>query len=446
MHESDEMTNTQVRRTLSNLALVCRFFSSVALPRIFATMEFSGGVGVSGDQTPNTSRFCRALIKDQEPAKTLAQYVKTCRFTSWNGLDMSDTVIHSRDAFFSMYCNALRKMVSVDSVDLHLVLVDKRILRAIKKLQHLRSLRFSQCRFSKSLDLNELQAVARSLDLESFVIFDCRKGHIFHSAFTSALKFDYLRSLEVDEWTIIQRLADYEGHLPIQSLTIHHTRDALLLPDLFLRTPELSQLHIYRMDLINDIESIHFPGSTLPKLSFYDGPPALATVLVPSRPLSKIWLLGTLVELPAQAFLPPLLPPLEERTWDALKQSTASVREIAIPRHLYSIGFLKNYLPNVSVLKLSWYHGNWTDDIVESSDEVISVRGHYANNISCDRLTVKHRLFEGCVTYGPGIHLFANSSLTFTPMPTRNPFSTIFPRNMIFLALKLSMHSQTLNK
>lgn len=364
------MSAKEVRRNLANLALVCRFFSSIALPRIFAKMEFSGRTS----QARSTSRFCRALLSNQKLAKTLAQYVKTCTFSSWEvrGFD-SDVMAWARDAFFSMYCNALGEMTRVESITFNFVPIDKHILKAMKKLPYLNTLRFSRCSLAEGLNLEDVKTYAQTLRLRSLVIFDCIPAHTFYDAFASVLNFHSLKSFEVDNWAIVEHLANYSDTLPLTNLIIRDIKDPCLLPTLFGKTPELLQLHIYLIDIApddNTLDSIKFPASTLPNLAFFDGPPALAAALVPSRPVSKVWLLGTLMASSVQEelSLPLWLPPLDRQLWEALGQSTAPIQEVAIPKHFYGIDSLKAYLPAVSTLKISWCHGNWGNDMFNPRD------------------------------------------------------------------------------
>lgn len=372
------MTAKEVREILTNLALVCRFFSSLALPRIFAKITFSGSPGASDDRSANTSRFCRAILKEQEPAKTLAQFVKFCKFSYW----LTGPVSLTRDAFFLMYCNALAKMTRVESLELSSVAIDKRLLRAMKKMHHLKSLHFSGCSFAQELCLGEVKTFAQTLALQSLVIAGPVPEHTtpFHDAFTSVLNFGLLKSLVVDSWAIVKHLSQHTSPLPLENLTIHVVEDSSLLPALFRNTPELIQLHIYRINALHPdaLDPVDIPSDLLPKLSVFDGPPALAALLVPSRPLHKAWLLGTLV---SEGTIPSSLPSLDNSLWEALGKAAAPINEIVIPKHFYTLSPLADHLPNVLTLRLSWCHANWPDDMfyplnAEAVDAVSIVRIH----------------------------------------------------------------------
>ncbi|KAF9444495.1 hypothetical protein P691DRAFT_807301 [Macrolepiota fuliginosa MF-IS2] len=177
----------------------------------------------------------------------------------------------------------------------------------------------------------------------------------------------------MDDWEITKHLAEYDSPLPLQTLVLHNVKDPSLLPALLQRTPELLRLCIYRIDVSSTgsaLGSIVFPAPTVPKLSLFDGPPALAAALIPTRPTSKIRLLGTLMpsSMHGELSLPLSLPPLDRQLWEALGRSMSPIQEIAIPKHFYGIDNLKTYLQDVSTLKISWCHGNWGNDLFFPGD------------------------------------------------------------------------------
>jgi hypothetical protein len=402
-HENDDMTASEVRRNLSNVALVCRYFSSFALPRIFAEMNLSGGC-----QDSSTNRFCRALANNQQPAVSLARYIKTCNLALFM-LPITASLNQSQNAFLSMYCVALGKMTSVDAIDLHCVTIDKRLIKAMKKLPFLRSLRLSQCQVGET-EAEAFKSLISTLRLETLAVLP-EDDWIFHFSFPSCdFNFRHLKNLEVDDWSIIQHLARHEDVFKIESLTIHMVLDPQILTDVFSRMPDITQLHIYRMKLA---EQIVFPNSILPKLSFFDGPPALAHSLVQSRPIKRVWLSGSLYESVERSS--PELPPLGHDIWTVLRRSTASIREIIIPRHLYDVASLHRHLPSVSILKICWCLGNWAynNNIIQSEEDLISVS---SKHLDFTRFTdgpyrkLKHSVTNGRPTH-PLVKSFSNLAL-----------------------------------
>ncbi|KAJ3572341.1 hypothetical protein NP233_g3141 [Leucocoprinus birnbaumii] len=353
---NDELSARELRENLANLALVCRFFSALALPRLFAKVEFSGNS--SGPDVARTNRFCRALNNGQEPAKSLSQYVKTCTFTSW---DWEGPLAGSRDAFLTMYCNALSKMTSVEVLVFSSVIIDRRIIKAMQSLPALDSLVFSRSLLKQGCDHNRIVAVLQKLRLRSLVI-GVWSSPALQNIITPALSLRDLIKLEVDSWTMIQRLSELDISCPLQILTIHSVEDPTLLPKLFQKTPELKHLHVYTMrGRTESLDFIELPGTLLSNLSFFDGPASLAMVVIPFRPIQKVWLMGTLTGLRGQrerAAIPELQP-LTQRIWEVLAKSRVPVTDLLIPQHLYHVVSLKSFLPRVTTLRVSWCHANF---------------------------------------------------------------------------------------
>jgi hypothetical protein len=220
--------------------------------------------------------------------------------------------------------------------------------------------------------------------LRSLVIFCGEASQIqtFQNVISPALSLQTLTTLEVDTWPIIQRLIDLDTTLPLQSLTIHRVQDPAVLPTLFSKTPQLLHLHIYiilsRRE--NDVTGIQFPKNTLPRLSFFDGPSDLAISLIPSRPISKVWLAGTLARVLEHGHSLPILPELTRQTWEVLGKAKETVKELLVPKHMYYVGCLSTYLPDVNSLKLSWSHANWHsgwDLLLNTSERVVEDVSHF---------------------------------------------------------------------
>lgn len=357
------MTAKEERQVLANLALVCRFFSSLALPRIFAKMTLNGSPSASnGHSTTQASRFCVALLKGQEPAKTLAKYVRFCTISHW----LVTEADLARHAFFSMYCDALSRMTQVESLELRSLVIERRLLKAMEKLHHLKYLSLSGCSFDPRLFPGEVKTFAQALCLQSLVVAVTKSEYglpMFYDSFTCVFDFASLKSLEVDSWIIIRHLTERVAPLPLENLTIHIVSDPNLLPILFQKTPNLLELHIYRIVVPRPdfFDSLVVLSTSLPKLSVFDGPPALAAKIVPSRPVHKVWLLGTLISQSREPFS---LPSLDGSLWKALGRSTTQMSEILIPKHLYTLQSLGDRLPCFSTLKISWCHANWVDDML----------------------------------------------------------------------------------
>lgn len=348
--ENDDMSVKELRRTLSNMALVCRFFSAIALPKLFAKVYFSGR---PGPEVSRTSQFCRALNNNQEPEKSLAKHVKACTFIHWPTATACQA---SQVAFFTMYCSALSKMTSVESIAFYNVAITKRILKSVKKLCLVNSLSFSECSLVPEVDLDQFTNFLQTLRLRFLTIIENKssESRIFSNAISPALPLHNLIWLEVDNWSIIQRLSELDHPLPLQTLAIFEVEDSALLPKLFRQTPHLLHLYIGTMESGADSSTpVQFTDHLLPKLSSFQGTLSLATLLIPQRPVKKVSLMGYEASCSVST----------QQVWEALTKSKAPIRELFIPEYLYCAASLRDCLPNVQVVKLSWCHSN-PDDIV----------------------------------------------------------------------------------
>ncbi|KAK0451320.1 uncharacterized protein EV420DRAFT_711966 [Desarmillaria tabescens] len=81
---SDEITETQCRAIFSSLVFVCRYFCSVALPRLYRSVEFRGRKRQNAKEDPVSSlKFCLEINKGSSWACDLASSVKDCTFEDW---------------------------------------------------------------------------------------------------------------------------------------------------------------------------------------------------------------------------------------------------------------------------------------------------------------------------------------------------------------------------
>ncbi|KAG1748040.1 hypothetical protein EDB19DRAFT_2022881, partial [Suillus lakei] len=81
---TDQPLREQYIGTFSALALVCRFFCSVALPRVFERVTFSGDANGNRAQASRTTKWARQIVANTGPAKSVALYVKECTFSFWD--------------------------------------------------------------------------------------------------------------------------------------------------------------------------------------------------------------------------------------------------------------------------------------------------------------------------------------------------------------------------
>ncbi|KAL6299384.1 hypothetical protein BKA93DRAFT_595671 [Sparassis latifolia] len=72
-----DVTEPEYKTILSNLCLVCRFFHSVCLPRLFKQLNISM-------ETPSRWTWFNDLRKGDLWSTEIGSYVRSCRFHEWN--------------------------------------------------------------------------------------------------------------------------------------------------------------------------------------------------------------------------------------------------------------------------------------------------------------------------------------------------------------------------
>ena len=138
---SDLMSVSEYKCILSNLALVCRFFCVVLLPRIFKSLTFSGHpdkVDASG-----YALFCRALIRGKEPACLLALHIRECTFSQWAAGE--DHIELAFNGFLGFYNRAITRMPNLKSLVLSCMPISKKLTQAMSKLTQLKALVMDSC-------------------------------------------------------------------------------------------------------------------------------------------------------------------------------------------------------------------------------------------------------------------------------------------------------------
>ncbi|KIK46790.1 hypothetical protein CY34DRAFT_352508 [Suillus luteus UH-Slu-Lm8-n1] len=106
---ADQPLSDQYVETFSALALVCRFFCSVALPRIFERVTFLGYTDGDSTLASRKTEWARQILSNTEPGKSLALYVKVCTFRCWFEEDEAELPF----PFASLYCQAIARMSNI---------------------------------------------------------------------------------------------------------------------------------------------------------------------------------------------------------------------------------------------------------------------------------------------------------------------------------------------
>ncbi|EGN97314.1 hypothetical protein SERLA73DRAFT_183992 [Serpula lacrymans var. lacrymans S7.3] len=138
----DYVTKSDYYNTLSRMAVVCRFFASVALPRIFGSITFSP---LEASNCSRMSKLSRQIIEGVEPGASIALYVKEC-FIEHFLADIEPDFF--RSAFLSLSSKAMARMSNIVSLTIHQTPIQDQLLSSISDLVNLKSLVFTECHIS----------------------------------------------------------------------------------------------------------------------------------------------------------------------------------------------------------------------------------------------------------------------------------------------------------
>lgn len=330
------------KRVLSDLALVCRFFCFTILPRIYRKLELVGSAHTNSF-SPNYSAFCRAVVKDAEPARTLAKHVRECAFWEWECFE--EHLTWSYNAFLGLYCNALAMMSGIETVQLHFTPISRMMLRTIRGLKRLKVLSIFSCTFQKDVTEKDIAKLS-SLQLSefrlsmSFVHAEPFKAR----ALIKAIDLSNLQTIQTDMWDLASRLADEIGTIPLRSLDIFYIRDWAVFQKILEKTPSLSILKILRPTDPLNINS-GLDSSSIPTLQNLTCPPELVSMFVPGRPITVLKI-STRRQVGIRA--------IQLADIKSMKNSSVIIHELSIPATVYFTFSVWEYLPAVKKLELEY--------------------------------------------------------------------------------------------
>jgi hypothetical protein len=242
MVPTDQPLREQDIGSFSALALVCRFFCSVALPRVFERVTFSGDTNGNRTQASRKTKWARQIVANTEPAKSVALYVKECAFELWD---------HKKDAkwllfpFATLYCQAMARMSNIRKVVFSTSFVKTDHWKALAELKQLDVLEFYCCSFiddppDKELAVRTVMLFGSSGSPTAFTlrpIATTSMRSLKADDVEAVLKVVAFRQLTIDNLVLDQQISDMEPllrvfrHLPgLQSVAFGLKRRAAASP------------------------------------------------------------------------------------------------------------------------------------------------------------------------------------------------------------------------
>jgi hypothetical protein len=218
-------------KTFSALALVCRFFCAIALPRIFERVEFSGDITAGTDrmQAGRKTTWVKQVVANTEPAKSAALYVRECCFKYWEAPKMVQGFLLPLS---TLYCQAMACMTNIRKVEFSQSFVKKGHWDAMAALKQLDCLMFHCCSFTDDPPVQELS-------IRSVVLSSSSTSFTLRPIATSTL-----RTLKADELESVLKL------VTVRQLTI----EKLVLLDANVGMKMLLQV----LEKLPSLESLYF--------------------------------------------------------------------------------------------------------------------------------------------------------------------------------------------
>ncbi|KAH6905363.1 hypothetical protein BKA70DRAFT_1225741 [Coprinopsis sp. MPI-PUGE-AT-0042] len=321
-HESDEAAySVEYRRNLSNIALSCRYFCSLMVPRLFSKIVFTPGV--AGSVAPNHTSFCNAVTKNKGQGRALAQHIKHCEFVSW-GPGASWVT----ESFLKIYIAAVQYMTNLETLELVSTPIYPKLLSHMGSLPALNFLAVNGCSFEgcNSGDFQHLTGLKlRKLEFQSDVLLDGNSeqeelmGHLINSIDCSGLL-----EISTDHAGLLARLHEnlQGAPLPLRKLTVDcMIEDFRFSTDLFSRLPHLQALSIgpFNWKACNDLE---LQADHIPQLTSIACESRCLRYFVPGRPLSSVRILSFGAHHKSAPF---------ESIFKTLAESSTPVRQLRIP-------------------------------------------------------------------------------------------------------------------
>ncbi|KAG1878977.1 hypothetical protein F4604DRAFT_583807 [Suillus subluteus] len=227
---TDQPLREQYVGTFSALALVCRFFCSVALPRVFERVTFSGDTNSNRTQASRKTKWARQIVANTEPAKSVALYVKQCTFELW---DLNEEAKWLLFPFATLYCQAMARMSNIQKVVFSTSFVKKDHWEALAELKQLEVLEFRFCSFIEDPPDKELT-------VRTVMLFRTRN---FPTTFTlRPIATASIRSLSADDVEAVLKIVAFRQLTIDKLVLIQQNFDMELLLHVFQRLPDLQSV------------------------------------------------------------------------------------------------------------------------------------------------------------------------------------------------------------
>ncbi|KAG7441530.1 uncharacterized protein BT62DRAFT_482750 [Guyanagaster necrorhizus] len=360
LEPSDEITEAQCKATFSKIVFVCRFFCSVALPRLYRSLEFRGRKRQSSSVYGSPSRsasmsvnFSLAINKRSPWACDLACHVKDCTFEDWIPEISSQGPLYAE--FLRVYCRAMVKMEEIQSLTLDHVIISHRMLKSIAKLKKLKRLAVRECELAQGVTELDISAL-RSLPIDEFTLVSVHQRSTSPLTLFQGIPNTSQVILHASAWDDNSMSTVMSSQLTRLTLeTLSYETNLHQLAHVLNHLPSLTHLTVATLSLesVSSAGDPDFPleASSLPRLRALSCPPLLA-ILFPKRALNELDITGYNISTTG-SLLRHVYFNARDRHTQTFGQTTAAIQTLSIRDDMVSRGdAIIRYFPHLKTLRV----------------------------------------------------------------------------------------------
>ncbi|KAJ3514457.1 hypothetical protein NLJ89_g2368 [Agrocybe chaxingu] len=353
-----------------NLALVCRFFSSIMIPWLYEHLVFTRGTRREHSYLP----LCRNILGGNETAMLLAEHVKKCSIRSWGSDGDDSTAKWAAKEMISIYFDAMKNMKSLRALTLLNCAITPSMLKKLKDIPNLTNLTIDTCKLANNVQEKHLRNI-RTLKLKSFSFHSLTLndiagvGQIFpHIDLDSLLELEATHTLFFDEIQL-------PSHpIPLESLDVDMITNPLHVETLLRHTPFLKKLRLCIPSKSTPNTKLKLLPDALPLLEEISAPLDALQNIIPGRPISSITINNPLGRY---------YPTMGTAEVELFKQSAGVISYLKISLQFYLALPLADHFPNVQVLFVQIWNYDGPTNIPWPETPVVDMLNYFVNSRPC---------------------------------------------------------------
>jgi len=276
--DPNEWIDAEARQHFRNLALVCRFFSSVMLPWIFENLTFVEKDSYSQISSPLSTtvsaKFCRHVLDGDTTALLLAKHVQRWAFLG------SPTQSKWTPAFLSMYFRTFQHLPNLVELSLSNIVIPKDFFKRLANVPTLEVLNLDDSLFDGGVQEKHLKYL-ESLSLKRLALL--RNSNL--KRLIPHLNMSSLIHLDLDLVNGLQGLPPLNSSLPLESLQLCGLEDPLQVVELLEHTPKLKALHLW---VFRPPRDFVLKSQIIPQLTELGASWPFCAYILPGRPISRL--------------------------------------------------------------------------------------------------------------------------------------------------------------